>query len=55
MSLKAQCGDEDVDEDCEEDKDCGCVVQDVQPPVLPHVVQIVLRCSHRVAQQQTQN
>lgn len=44
MSLKAECCDEDVDEDCEEDTDCCYVVHPVQLGVFPHIIQIVLHC-----------
>lgn len=43
-SLKAERGNEDVDEDCKEDEDRRYVVHPVQLGVLPHVVQIVLYC-----------
>lgn len=50
VSLKAQRCDEDVDEDCEEDKYCRYVVHRVQLGMFPRVIQIILHCWHRKAQ-----
>ena len=42
MSFKAERCNEDVDEDCEEDKDCSYIVHPIQLGMFPHVIQIVL-------------
>lgn len=53
IPLKPQRCDEDVDEDCEEDKDCGHVVHAAQLGMFSYIIQIVLHCWHTNTQHES--